>query len=132
MKGTLKRNEPQKAKQYFDNKITFSIGPAELKNIMDNNLDAIIIDVREAKDFAEGHIPSAINLPHAEWKTLRGLDKEKQHIVYCYSAVCHLAATAAAFFASKDFSVMEMDGGIEQWKAYNYPLETAAAEKMRA
>jgi len=40
------------------------------------------------------------------------------NVVYCYSAVCHLAARACISFASRGFPVMEMDGGFEAWKEY--------------
>jgi rhodanese-related sulfurtransferase len=38
------------------------------------------------------------------------------NIIYCYAQNCHLGANAAMQFASKGYSVMEMDGGFESWK----------------
>jgi len=102
---------PQKAKEYFEAKISFTTGPIELERMMKQGENINIVDVRAAEDYAEGHIPGAVNLPKDKWQTLDGLRKDKTNVLYCYSQVCHLAATAAVEFASKGYPVMEMDGG---------------------
>jgi rhodanese-related sulfurtransferase len=44
------------------------------------------VDVRDPEEFAEGHIPGAVNIPVANFASQSGsLDKEKQIIVYCNS-----------------------------------------------
>ena len=112
-----------KAKLYFENKIAYTTGPAELKYLLDKGAQPNIIDVRAAEQFAEGHIPGALNLPEEAWHSLRGLATDRQNIIYCYSAVCHLGARAALFFANKGFPVMELDGGIQGWRDYEYEEE---------
>src|SRR5437899_2712802 len=112
----FKLNDPAKAKDFFENKIAFTTGPAEVEYLLKQGELPNLIDVRAAQDYEEGHVPGAINLPEDEWATLKGLSQDKLNVVYCYSTVCHLAARAAAFFASKGFSVMEMDGGFNTWK----------------
>jgi hypothetical protein len=42
--------------------------------------------------------------------------------LYCYSIVCHLAATAAVEFAGKGYSV-ERDGGWRWWKDDGFDTE---------
>jgi hypothetical protein len=39
------------------------------------------------------------------------LSWEKVNVLYCYSAVCHLAAAAAVEFTRKGFPVMEIRTG---------------------
>jgi len=90
-----------------------------------------IIDVREEEDYLEGHIPGAINLPHDRWQTLQGLRKDTLNVIYCYSHVCHLAATAAVEFAGKGYSVMEMDGGFKAWKENDLEIEQSAPRRQR-
>jgi rhodanese-related sulfurtransferase len=48
-----------------------------------------------------GHIPGAINLPRDRWHTLDKLRQDKTNVLYCYSQVCHLAATAAVEFTTE-------------------------------
>ncbi len=115
---------PKKAKKFFEAKMNFTTGPVELNQMIKDNEDINIVDVRAPKDFAQGHIPGAINLPKQRWNTLTGLRSDKTNIVYCYSEVCHLAAAAAREFAEHGFAVMELEGGFEEWQHYNMPIET--------
>ncbi len=81
-----------------------------------------MVDVRAADDYAQGHIPGAINLPKDKWQTLEGLRKDKTNVLYCYSHVC-LAAAAAVEFAGKGYPVMEMDGGMRAWREHELDIE---------
>jgi rhodanese-related sulfurtransferase len=44
--------------------------------------------------------------------------------VYCYSDSCYLSAAAALLFAERGYSVIEFDGGFDEWKRHGLPLET--------
>jgi len=132
MKTELKKNDPQKARQFFADKIAFTTGPVELDRALKQNDNIAVIDVREEQDYRRGHIPGAVNLPHAKWNSQEGLRKEALNVLYCYSQVCHLAATAAVEFASKGFSVMEMEGGFEAWKEHELEIETATPHTLKA
>jgi rhodanese-related sulfurtransferase len=108
-------NDPAKAKEYFEAKMAFTTGPVELERMMKNN-EVNVVDVRAAEDYAQGHIPGSVNLPKDQWPSLKGLRKDKPNVLYCYSQVCHLAATAAVEFAGKGYPIMELDGGWRWWK----------------
>ena len=116
-------SDPQKAKEYFEAKMAFTTGPVELERMMKQGESINIVDVRAAEDYAEGHIPGAVNLPKDKWHTLEGLRKDKTNVLYCYSHVCHLAATAAVEFAAKGYPVMEMEGGFRAWKEHDMDIE---------
>jgi rhodanese-related sulfurtransferase len=111
-----------RAKEFFEAKMAFTTGPVELERMMKTG-EVNIVDVRAAEDYAEGHIPGAINLPKDRWSTLSGLRKDKTNVLYCYSMVCHLAATAAVEFSGKGYSVMELDGGWRWWKEDGFDVE---------
>jgi rhodanese-related sulfurtransferase len=112
----------QKAKEYFEAKMAFTTGPVELERMMKQD-QINVVDVRAAEDYAEGHIPGAVNLPKDKWQALGGLRKDKTNVLYCYSQVCHLAAAAALEFASKGFPVMELEGGFRSWKEHEMDIE---------
>ena len=63
---------------------TTKITPKELKALLDSKPDAItLVDVRDPSEFAEGHIPGAINIPSSTFAAGSGiLDKGKRIIVY--------------------------------------------------
>jgi len=131
MSAELKKNDPAKARQYFADKMAFTTGPVELARNLKEGADLAVIDVRAESDFAAGHIPGAVNLPKERWQTLEGLRKDALNVLYCYSHVCHLAATAAVEFASKGYSVMEMDGGFRAWKDNELDVEKASAGRQK-
>ena len=112
---TFKSNAA-KAKQFFADKMAFTTGPVEISNRIEKKEDVVIIDVRESKDFKQGHVPRAISLPQEKWGACAGLRRDAMNIIYCYAQNCHLGAHAAMQFAAKGYSVMEMDGGFESWK----------------
>lgn len=115
-------HDPAKAKAYFEAKMAFTTGPVELERMMKD--EAVnVIDVRASEDFTEGHIPGAISLPKDQWHTYEGL-KDKPNVLYCYSQVCHLAATAAVEFAAQGFPVIELEGGWRWWKENGFGITT--------
>jgi|SRR5437660_8384325 len=125
----MRFQDPAKAREFFEQKMTFTTGPVELNRMLkDENIN--VIDVRAAEDFAKGHIPSAVNLPKDKWDSAQGLKKDKINVLYCYTQQCHLAANAALELASRGFPVMELEGGFETWKEYE--LEVEKYKRIRA
>ena len=115
--------DTNKAIEFFKAKLEFTTGPIELQQMLEAGDSINIVDVRYPDDYAAGHIPGAINFPQNRWDTLEGLVHDKVNIVYCYSGVCHLAAAAALHFADNGFSVMELDGGFDEWHKHQLPIE---------
>jgi rhodanese-related sulfurtransferase len=128
MATKLKVPSAAKAKKYFQDKMAFTTGPVELERMVQQGQPVHIVDVRAAEDYAEGHIPDAVNLPKDQWTDAKivktRLRKDRINVVYCYTHVCHLAATAAIEFASnKGYPVMELEGGWRWWKENGFDIE---------
>ena len=127
MASKLKIPSAAKAKKYFQDKMAFTTGPVELERWVKQGEPVTMVDVRAAEDYAEGHIPGAVNFPKDQWhdaKVVRSkLSKKKINVLYCYSHVCHLAATAAVAFAGKGYVVMELEGGWRWWKNDGFEIE---------
>ncbi len=66
---------------------TTKISPVDLQGLAALHPETLqIVDVRDAEEFAEGHIPGAINCPLSTFAaTSEILDKEKKVVVYCNS-----------------------------------------------
>ena len=89
-----------------------------------NRGKATIVDVRDATEYAEGHLPEAKNIPLADLDSRIGeLNKFKDRpvIVVCKSGA--RAAAAAAKLAKAGFAdVVNLDGGIAAWQKAGLPL----------
>ena len=89
-----------------------------------NRDKAAIVDVRDATEFATGHLPNAKNIPLADLDSRIGeLDKlkSKSVVVVCQSGA--RASAAAAKLAKAGFAdVVNLDGGVAAWKTAGLPL----------
>ncbi len=134
MQTTLNRiHAPTEARRYFEDKLAFTTGPVEMDRWIKTGEDnLVVVDVRDAEDFAKGHVPGAINLPKDQWDNPQGLSKHKTNVVYCYSQQCHLAANACVRFAAQDYPVMELEGGFEAWKAHQLEVERESIHRYKA
>jgi rhodanese-related sulfurtransferase len=131
MQPTASVQDSAKAKNYFEQKLAFTIGPMELQHMLGSG-KCTVVDVRDADDYQKGHIPGAINLPRGSWDNTHALSRDKINVVYYYTQQCHLAANACAAFAAKWFPVMELEGGFETWKEAELEIEQGPQMKAAA
>jgi len=95
------------------------------------NSGALLLDVRDAKDFDAGHIIDARHIPAAEVANRAESFKkyrEKPVIVYCESGFAS-AAAARALRASGFAKVVTLRGGLHDWRQENLPLVRSTAKK---
>lgn len=113
-----------KAAEYFLHKISFSLGPVELKELIENDLNEFnLIDVRDYDDYVDGHIPFAVHMPNDKLdKYFELLSKDKANIIYCYNQNCHLGAKCAYEIAKHGYPVMELDGGFDVWEQFGFDI----------
>ena len=84
--------------------------------MMDDNPDAIILDVRTPAEFASGHIEGAVNIPVETIgkEPPEGLsDLDATILVYCRSG--NRSATASKALVSMGFSEVYDFGGLNTW-----------------
>lgn len=94
---------------------------------------SILIDLREERDYALGHLPGSLNLPYLVF-TQRfekqveegwpGADRATIPLVlYCYGPECIRSRDAGAFAARRGFrDVLWFRGGVREWWEAEYPL----------
>ena len=92
-----------------------------------NREKAVVVDVREPAEFAEGHLVGAKNIPLADLDAkLAGAVKNKNLplILVCRSGA--RSATAQAKAKKLGFAqAHSLGGGLNAWKAAKLPLEKA-------
>ena len=78
--------------------------------------DALVLDVREPDEFADGHVPHAINLPLSQLRSRYGeLPKDRDLWIYC--RVGQRAYYATRFLAQHGYRARNLSGGYTTYKA---------------
>jgi rhodanese-related sulfurtransferase len=91
----------------------------------------LFIDARPADEFAEIHVPQALNItPEMLEKQgpapLRGIAKEREIVVYCSQTSCDLSLKVAEKLQALGFSrVRAFMGGWRAWDEAGYPAATS-------
>lgn len=85
-----------------------SISTTELASILSEKLE--IIDVREADEYAQGHIPGAVNIPLAQIK-----DFKPETPVYLICRSGRRSKMAAAVLMERGYSVINVREGMLGW-----------------
>ena len=94
------------------------------KLIADSNV--VILDVRKADEFAEGHIKGAVLIDQFQndfvEQAQAKLPKDKIIAIYCRSG--RRSASAAGKMADIGYKCVNLKGGILAWKDANMPVVT--------
>ena len=84
-----------------------------------------LVDVRTAEEYAEGHIPDALNIDVLQddftQKATARLPKDRRVAVYCRSGKRSLKA--AALLVKAGYKVVNLKGGWLEWTANRLPTE---------
>lgn len=87
--------------------------------------DVVLLDVRTADEFNEGHIKNAVNIDVRQSdfveKAKSALPVGKTVAVYCRSG--KRSATAAGMLVKKGLKVVNLEGGILAWTKAGMPVE---------
>ena len=86
-----------------------------------NRAGVPLIDVREADEFAAGHVPGAVNLPMS---TLgEHLDELPDG---AFDVICQIGGRSARVvqaLEARGFDATNVEGGTGEWAAAGYPIE---------
>jgi rhodanese-related sulfurtransferase/DNA-binding transcriptional ArsR family regulator len=79
--------------------------------------NVVVLDVRPATEFKDGHIPGAINIPIEELSTrIKKLQKNKEYVAYCRGPFCVFADDAVQLLTKKGFNAKRLNEGYPDWK----------------
>lgn len=100
-----------------------AVGPAEATGLI-NHQDAVVLDIRDEGEFAQGHILNSIHVPSASLKDppkILEKYKDKPIIVGCRSG--SRSAAAGRQLRKQGFAtVYNLSGGILAWQNANLPM----------
>ena len=84
-----------------------------------------VLDVRTAAEFNAGHLQNALQ---ANWLDQKEFTDRTQHLdknlpVYVYCQVGARSASAQAALEAKGYKVVNLEGGLSNWKMNGFPVE---------
>ena len=88
-----------------------------------NTDNALLLDVRDAKDFAAGHITDSINITHTKVNdNIKQLEKYRQRQIVVIDKLGQHAGAVVKILTAHGFRAVRLGGGIAQWQQDNLPL----------
>ena len=100
-----------------------SVSAQQLVNLV-NNENAVVIDVRDSKEYEAGHIVDAINIPHTALETrMSELNKYKHKPVVLTCKMGQHSGASGTLLRKAGFEqVARLTGGILEWRNQNLPV----------
>ena len=93
----------------------------------------VILDVRPEKEFLQGHILNAINVPpetlSQQIDQLEMMNHQTPIVTYCRGPYCLFAHEAAEILRKKGFKAQRLMDGFPEWKAAGLPVQSTAQTK---
>ena len=82
-----------------------------------------VLDVRTPAEYAEGHVPGAVNVPHDQVVSrLAEIPKDKDVVLYCRSG--RRAGLAADVLAAHGYSrLSHLEGDMQAWTEAGRPVQ---------
>lgn len=88
-----------------------------------NRDEAVLLDVREKKEFDGGHIVDSINIAYPKLKDrISELEKHKSRTIIIVDKLGQHAGAAGKILKDHGFTVARLQGGISEWAGQNLPL----------
>ena len=88
-----------------------------------NTEQAILVDLREAKDYGEGHIAGALNMPLAKFEgRISELEKYRDKVIILADKLGHQAGATGKSLAKSGYNVRRLQGGVAEWTNQSLPL----------
>lgn len=114
--------------KHYQNKLAYEIDSWDLKVLIDNKENVIVIDARSAEAYEICHIPDAVNIPHRTMddETTSMIDKSTLVVIYCDGIGCNASTKGALNMTKLGFRVKELIGGLDWWKRDGHPTKTAS------
>ena len=93
-----------------------SITMEDAKEIFQEKGDYLIVDVRRADEFTEGHIPGAINIANEDIASAEPTElPDKEQVIYVYCRSGNRSKQASAKLAAMGYTNIVEFGGILDW-----------------
>lgn len=100
-----------------------SVSPQELVDMV-NRQDAVVLDIRDRKEYQAGHIVEALNIPNSNLESrLDELRKYRERPIVVACRMGQHAGAAGTLLRKQGFeNVSRLTGGMTEWRNQNLPV----------
>jgi rhodanese-related sulfurtransferase/predicted transcriptional regulator len=89
---------------------------------------ATVLDVRPEDEFANGHLPDALNIPLPQLeRRLAELPADQEIVAYCRGPWCVLSFEAVALLRDRGYRARRLEDGFPEWKTAGLPIDRKSA-----
>lgn len=107
-----------------------AVSPAAVAEIVARPDAPLLLDVRTPEEFAQGHLPGAVLIPHDQLASrLAELEGEPWVLIYCRSGA--RATKAQAVLEQAGIEVRQVEGSWQRWQAESRPVVVPAEGAAR-
>jgi len=83
-----------------------------------------VLDVRPPEEFAQGHVPGAVNIPvHELEKRLAELPRRREVVAYCRGPYCLMSYDAVVLLRKKGLKARRLEDGLPEWRLAGLPVQ---------
>jgi rhodanese-related sulfurtransferase len=99
-----------------------SVSPAQLTGMV-NREDAVVLDLRDAADYRQGHIVGSINMPFGKLsERVAELERYRDRPIVVVCKMGHHSGAVAKTLKEKGFArVFRLGGGMMEWQGAQLP-----------
>lgn len=99
-----------------------SVSPAEA-TLKINKENALVLDIRDSKDFNSGHLVNALNIPFAKLaERMSELEKHQERPIILVCKTGQTVGVASKMLREKGFNAVRLSGGMMEWSNQNLPV----------
>jgi rhodanese-related sulfurtransferase/DNA-binding transcriptional ArsR family regulator len=87
--------------------------------------NVVLVDLRPSEEYAAGHIPGALSIPHRDLEArLSELPAGAEIVTYCRGPFCVLAAQGIALLRQRGLNARRLEDGFPEWRLSGRPIAT--------
>ena len=110
----------------------------ELKSMLDNKADIVVVDVRSKESYDAGHISGAISMPYPDEIKAKHAELPQNKLTILYWSWLAEATSASSAqlledsFGFKHDQLKLLKGGFPLWQQTGYPIEKGAGTSVKS
>jgi rhodanese-related sulfurtransferase/biotin operon repressor len=103
-----------------------ALEPVPASELLERARDGLVtvVDVRPAEEYAQAHIPGALNIPLDKLKQrLKQLPRDREVVAYCRGPWCVLSYEAVARLRKAGIEARRLEDGLPEWRRAGLPVD---------